>query len=196
VTLKVAKSGAFKACGPLHVAQGGVWKDIARVRVWKVTGSPPVGAWHDVYAAAGPPPPPPPPPVPSPPPPPPVQLTVTISPTEVSGSIIGKGTAYTNVAVTTVSGGTGPYTYTYSRVSYSGSQIPAILVSGTDPRRVQFSRNMQGTVPETQTARFKCIATDSLGNTGQAIVDAWFYTSKEYTGPWVNPGGGGGGAIP
>lgn len=194
---KISRSGVWKAIDLFKISKGGVWKDVSFLRIWKTTGNPPMGAWHNVYVAPGPPPPPPPPPSPPPPPPPPpVSLNVSINPTQVSGAKVGRGVVYTSVATATVTGGTGPYTYTWSRVSYTGSIIPQILAVGTPavPSKAQFSRDMEGVVPEQQSARFKCFVQDSLGNIGQGYVDAYFYTAQRDMGDWT--GGGGGGAIP
>lgn len=195
MTLKVFKSGVAKLCGPIHVARSGVWKVVSSIRIWKVIGG--IGAWHEFYVAGASPVSPP--PVVVPPTPAPVTLTVTAAPTTLSGTRVGAGTVYTNTATISVSGGTGPYTYTYSIVSFSGLIAPSRYDHGAGhENEAQFSRAMSGTVPETQTARIKCLVQDSLGNKGSCLIDTTYYTTNTAnTGGsgWVNqppaePGGG------
>lgn len=197
MTLKVFRSSVAKLCGPLHVARSGVWKVIARVRIWKIYGTPPTQGWRDLYVVGSPPATPPPAP-PPPPPPPPITLNVTAAPASGSGTRVGQGQVYTGVITLTPSNGTAPYTYTWSRVSYSGSIIPTILQDTVYPNKVQFGRNMLGTVPETETARFQCLVQDSLGNIGYCYVDTTFTTTLAPSGSGGTGGGGyggGGGGI-
>jgi hypothetical protein len=162
------------------------WVEIVRGREW-VRLANGTFAWKDFYIKGGTTPPASPPPAPPPPPPPPsVTLSVTATPSSISGTRTGAGVVYTNVTDVNVTKGTGPYTYTFSRVSYSGSVAPTIIILGGDPSKMQSSRNMAGTVPETQTARFKCLVRDSKGNRGSVYIDAAYYTTAQ-----TNTGGQG-----
>lgn len=157
----------------------GAWREIVQARRYVKTGTN-TFAWKTVYLKSGQPPPTNPPPTgggtsTS------ITLGVTAYPTSVSGTRVGTGTVYTNAVQVTATKGTPPYTYTWVRVSYSGSVAPSPYYGNSDPAhsKVQFSRVMSGTVPEVQTGRFKCVVKDSVGNKGSVVVDASFYTTAQ-----------------
>lgn len=195
---KVFKAGLFRSASKISIFKGGVWREVQRIRRWTRIGN--TFAWKDVYVKSGTTPTPSPSPTPTPTPTPSVTLSVTATPSAVSGARAGIGVVYTNTTDVNVSNGYPPYTFNFSRSSYSGTVTPAIVINGTDPSKAQFSRDMQGTVPEHQTARFRCIVTDSKGNTGSAYIDADFYTITRSgtggSGTVNNTGTGSGGAIP
>lgn len=156
----------------VYVAPG-VWKDVKFLRVYELYNDQ-VG-WREVWAKGAPPPSPPAPidpPVVSPP----VALTVSISPPVVSGKEFAPGTVFTDDdAVITASGGTPPYEYSWVLSSWTSSMPPQIV----SPNAVatKFSQ-MILEAEGFETARFKGIVNDSLGNTGSAFVDAEFRTTE------------------
>lgn len=154
----------------------GSWREIVQARVYKKVGN--QLAWKTIYLKGGQPPPTNPPPT-TPPPNTTVTLNVSALPTDVSGTRVGTGTVYTNATQITAKKGTPPYTYSYARMSYSGTVAPSIVVNGTDRTKVQFSRVMSGAVPETETGRFRCTVTDSKGNKGSVVIDATFLTTAQ-----------------
>lgn len=163
----------------------GAWHEVQRIRAWVTSGSPPVSGWRDVYVKGGTTPTPSPTPTPTPTPTPSITLSVTPNPSSVSGTRVGVGTVTTNAVTASVANGTPPYTYTFSRSTYSGTIVPTINTVAGQPSQRTFSRDMEGTVPETETARFKCRVTDVDGNAGTCYIDATFLTTTQ-----PNTGGG------
>jgi hypothetical protein len=171
---RVFKSGGWHDVVKVRLYTGGAWVEVLRMRLFRTVGL--THGWKDVYIKAGTTPTPTPAPTPTPTPAPSVTLSLTATPSSVSGTRVGQGVVYTNGTAVTAKRGTPPYTYRFTRSIYSGSVVPGILIGAT-PNQAQFSRNMAGPVPETETARFKCVATDSVGNKGQCFIDATFLTT-------------------
>lgn len=192
MSLKVWVAGVFKTVQNTNDARiwigpsvGGAWKSISRMRVWKVDPVTNTGQWKDFYVKASlPPPPPPDPPVIVVPPPAPVTLNVTVSPgqniTASRRSTFEPDTVTTSDVVASASGGTGPYQYQWSRVSWSGS-TPTITAPAAATTR--FIKNMPyGAVTDT----FKVDVVDSLGNRGSKQIQVTFTLSER---DWVDTGG-------
>lgn len=95
---------------------------------------------------------------------PPPSLTVNITPVAVWNSGPA-GTVTTPSATAGVSGGTGPYTYAWSRVSGDTFTVTSPTAATTT-----FSASV-GVVNSTKIATYKCTVTDSLGVTGSDTVD-------------------------
>jgi hypothetical protein len=193
VRSRLYSSAAWHDWSKAQVFKNGAWHEVQRIRAWKTVGG--QQAWRDVYVKGGTTPTPSPSPTPTPTPTPAVTLSVVPSPTSVSGTIVGTGVCYTNVVTVSASKGTPPYTYVFSRSTYSGNIIPNILV-GAQPNTAQFSRNMT-VVPDYQSAIFKCRVTDSKGNTGECSITAEFltttipHTAGDGTASGLEPGHGG-----
>lgn len=182
----VNRSGTFRTVSTavanvFKVYVGGAWKDVARVLVYKTYGSPPTIGWRVSWQRDPPPGPPPPPPPPTPPPsppppppPPPTVLSVTITPTSVSGrSNIGGPTVNTGNATAAASGGTGPYTYHWEVISWSAATPPTANAANN---AVTYFTQTGMSDEEVDTAQFRVTAIDALGNFGTATVDATFTT--------------------
>lgn len=187
--IKARIAGVWKLVDTINVFKvrvAGAWKDVTFLRVYETTGNPPQSGWRDAWLKnAAPPPAPPPPPVDPPPVVPPVVLNVTISPTAVHGSRLHAGLVTTSPAVASVTGGTGPYIYSWTKISW-GSIVP--VINSPNAAGTTFSE----TLPfeeQTENAVFQAYAQDSLGNVGSAQVSAQFITTGHV-------GGGGGSPIP
>lgn len=192
--------GAWRDITKWRVYWLGAWREIVQARRYTKTGTN-TFAWKTVYLKAG---------QPAPTNPPPatggtttsVNLGASTYPTSVSGTRVGVGTVYTNMTQVSVRRGTPPYTYSWSCISYSGTTRPNVYYGNSDAAhsKVQFSRVMNGAVPETQTARFKCVVRDAAGNRGSVTVDATFLTTAQagtggdgtVNNPPVGSGGTGG----
>lgn len=181
MAFSIYKAGVKKTIANVRIRKSGAHKNVNFIRIWKTIGG--MGAWRDVWVRAGPPPPAPPPPVVVPPPPPPVTLTVSIAPATVNGNKItalAADSAQTSIATATVSGGTGPYTYNWSVVSWSHLTKTPTVVAQVDPAQARFNQT-QIAANTDESAVFKCIVQDSLGNTGSATVNAhWAVTTRDW----------------
>lgn len=82
-------------------------------------------------------------------------LSVSLSGTTASGGGTGNGPFSTSGVTATPSGGTGPYTYLWEKVS--GDTLSAASASSATT-----TWNASGTAPETKTAYWRCKVTDSL----------------------------------
>lgn len=90
-------------------------------------------------------------------------LTVSVAPGSVSGATSGTGTATTDPATATPSGGTAPYTYAWSVLSYSAGVAP----TADSPGLATSNFTQTGIAPgEVCSATFRCTVTDANGNTG------------------------------
>lgn len=178
MTLKVSRSGVFKTVAAIKIRKSGAWKVVKRMLVYKTTGNPPVAGWRVFYVDGVAPPAP---PAPAPPPAnnPKITLSVTITPSPANKRLKNyEGSFPVNVttdAVTAaVSNGTGPYTYQWVLLSWSGTVAPTILTPNA--AATQFRRSMADFGSETAT--FKCKVTDSLGNRGDTNVSVTFSVSE------------------
>lgn len=98
-------------------------------------------------------------------------LSLVITPDSVSGSSSGSGTATTDNATGTPSGGTAPYTHLWTLDVYTGATPPtadtdthaatAFTLTGMDPSGIYG-------------AQFTDTVTDALGNTASATVQVFF----------------------
>lgn len=120
----------------------GVWKRLIRSEVYIA------GAWKtgETYAPA---------------------LTAAASPTSVTGFSYGGGTAVTNTTTVTPTGGLGPYTYAWVRVSGLGG-----ITAPTNATTAFFTTLPGG---GDQSGVFRCTVTDSLGTIATADVYASFF---------------------
>lgn len=100
-------------------------------------------------------------------------LTLSNSPSTVSGIIFTNSTQGVRTSQTTAtpSGGLRPFTYQYSLVSHDGPTPPA-------PETPTMARTafIQGNVGpgEFYQATFRCVVTDSIGQTAQSTIQATF----------------------
>ncbi|MEL7445567.1 MAG: hypothetical protein AAGK02_07115 [Pseudomonadota bacterium] len=90
-------------------------------------------------------------------------VTVSMSPTFAHDDISGAGTGTTNSVTASATGGTGPYTYAWSKVSGD-----TFTVNGPSAASTSFSATVSA--GETKSAVYKVTATDSLTATGSAQV--------------------------
>lgn len=179
MTFKTRVGGAWKTtanANAVRIRVGGAWKSVARMMIRAKIGD--TIGWKVFYENV--PQPPPPPPVPDPPPPAPVVLVVTISPTSVTGTrkidTSPPSVVDTGIATASVSNGTGPYSYQWVLLSWDSGDAPTIVSPTLNATR--FEQNM--TAFGTKNARFRCIVTDALGNTGSADVDVRFTLTEKF----------------
>jgi hypothetical protein len=167
MSLEVRVSGVMKTADYMGVMVGGVMKEIESA--WVMTSS----GLKLFYLKAGTPSPPPD-PTPAPDPTPdPIVLTVTASPgTSISGTTPHSGVVVATAGVSiSASGGTGPYQYSWSLLSYT-AEIPIIL--DPDAAATAFQAEFYEPYGSTE-AVFRCNVTDSLGNIGSIDITANFY---------------------
>jgi hypothetical protein len=89
----------------------------------------------------------------------------TATPSSTSPSATASTVAVTTAAVTlTINGGTGPYSYAWTKLS--GDAITAVSPTAAS---TQF-RGAAMNVDEVRTAAFRCTVTDSLGATAQTAI--------------------------
>jgi hypothetical protein len=144
--------GVVRTVAGAQVKIAGVWRTVSKVQV--KTG----GTWRTAF---------------DPTPPPPASLTVTATPSGVSGGGgdlgVPSGTVTSNTTSIGVSGHTGAVTYSWSRISapdsYSGGFTRINVVAGG--QQSKWSANVNdGTHHET----WRCTVTDSIGVTGYVDV--------------------------
>lgn len=96
-------------------------------------------------------------------------LSLSITPEEVTGYGSGTGTAQTEFATATPSGGVSPYTYEWALVSYTGPGT----VSADNPTDDMSSFTLTG-FTGLKSAIFQCTVTDDVSATATAQVTAIF----------------------
>lgn len=179
MSFKTWITSAYKTVANTNVVRLwlGSWKIVGRMRVWVVDTASGMEGWKDFYvkddAPVSPSP-----PVVIVPPPDPVTLNVTIAPSPAHATKPSDFEPNTvNRTVTaSVSNGTGPYTYSWSLLSWSGSPPPAIQNPAAPTTNIAQQMNFG-----TQTAQARCIVQDSLGNTGSANVNLQYtLTQREW----------------
>lgn len=103
-------------------------------------------------------------------------LSLSASPTEVSGGTPGGSPATTDSTTATPADGTAPYTYAWTLVSYTAATAPTVL----SPTSATTQFRQTGISPnDTVTATFRCTVTDALSNTATTDVLAIFF---DYSG--------------
>lgn len=98
-------------------------------------------------------------------------ITASISPSLVSGMTLGTGTATTDAATMSVSGGTAPYTYAWSITAYTSGVAPTAL--SPTSATTTFRQTSLG-IGAAESADCQCIATDANGYTASATCQAFF----------------------
>ena len=99
-------------------------------------------------------------------------LSLAASPTSVGGGSFGGSPATTDSTTATPTGGTGPYTYAWTLISYSSGTAPTInSATSATTTFIQTGLGPGGY----ESAVFRCTVTDSLAATAQADVDAFFF---------------------
>lgn len=104
-------------------------------------------------------------------------LSASVSPTSVTGatSILKPTTVQTTPASASPIGGTGPYSYSWVRLSYIGGAAPTITAPASATTTFQ---QVSATNFATYTAVFRVTITDVFGQTATANVSASFYNDE------------------
>lgn len=146
MALSVKVAGTWRDSAP-YVKVAGAWRQVVRVQV-KVAG-----VWRDVLASA----------------------SASASPGSASASDVGNGPFSTGWVSVSVSGGVGPFTYLWERVSGD------VAISPHDANVSSVYFIASGTAPETKTAVWRCKVTDTgMGTTtytGNVSVSIEFQAS-------------------
>jgi hypothetical protein len=98
-------------------------------------------------------------------------LSVSVSPAIVVGSGFGTGIITTDVCIATPVGGTGPYTYAWTLISYTGAPPPTALSPASATSRFRQTGVGPG---QDESAVFRVTVTDSTLATAVADVTAIF----------------------
>lgn len=139
MALQIRQGGTWITPTALKIYSGGAWRNIRGIKIYAN------GAWRDVASFTSP-------------------ISLAISPTSISKSSVSS--VVTTAAVTaTPTGGTSPYSYSWTRLS-GASEITA-----NSPTSASTSFTGDG-VPNgvTLTAIFRCTVTDSFGSTASAEI--------------------------
>jgi hypothetical protein len=143
--MRIRQGGAFRNVQRGLVRVGGQWRPMTRA-VTYVSGQ-----WKQVAVFTQP-------------------VTLSITPESVSGFIVGGGTATTNAATATPSGGLAPFTYSWTQTFGSGAGI-------SSPSAATTTFSLAISPNDFQTATFQCVVTDSLGSAATANVNATFFST-------------------
>jgi hypothetical protein len=139
--LEVFRNGAWHELTSLKVYRSGAWRRLKTLKVYSG------GAWRSIVNFIQP-------------------LTLSVSPSSVSGA--GSGTTaqtvYSGSATVTPSGGVGPFTYSWARVS--GAAITPLSPSSASSAFYKYLNKF-----ELANATMRCTVTDSQGSTATADVD-------------------------
>lgn len=106
--------------------------------------------------------------------PPPGTLSLSIEPPNVDGFSFAS-TVTTNPATATPTGGTGPYTYSWTIVAYTSASAPPNINAGLSATTTFTQSGVSPAMPETAT--FRCTVTDSVAATASADCDAIFVSA-------------------
>jgi len=98
-------------------------------------------------------------------------LSAANAPSPATGGTLGTGTAISATVTCTPTGGTGPYTYAWTRISYTSATAPTINSAAT--AATGFTQTGLGPA-ESESAVFRCTVTDSLAATATADVTVTF----------------------
>lgn len=98
-------------------------------------------------------------------------LSASNAPDPATGGTLGTGTAISETVTCTPSGGTGPYTYAWTRISYTSGTAPTSNSAAT--AATAFTQTGLGP-GDTESAVFRCTVTDSLAATATADVTVTF----------------------
>lgn len=92
-------------------------------------------------------------------------LRVDVTPSIVSGSTVGTGTATTDAATGVGAGGTAPYTYAWTLLTHSGATPP----TADTPSLATTTFTQTGIMPhDALDATWKCTVTDANSNTADS----------------------------
>lgn len=141
--MRVAIGGVFKTVDSIKISAGGVWKPVNSTRV--SIG----GVWKTGETFA-----------------PPITLAITPATVRATGIGLGPDTLYTDPATAMPTGGAGPYTYAWTRLTGSGAATTPTAATTTFSALVPAGTIITGT--------FRCTVTDALGSTAIASVNARF----------------------
>jgi len=99
-------------------------------------------------------------------------LSLAASPNPTSGGSYGGSPATSDSVTATPTGGTGPYTYAWTRTSYTSGTAPTITSAATAATTFVQTGMTPGS---DQSAVFRCTVTDSLAATAYVDVNAYFF---------------------
>lgn len=100
-------------------------------------------------------------------------MTLSVSPTSANGFIAYSGPCTTDRVTVTPSGGLGPYTYAWTRVSGVGAANTATAANTTFTATIGYI--------DSQTGTFRCTVTDSSAQTA-TITEVATFTSYDFGG--------------
>lgn len=175
---KVWDGAAFHAATKIRRWNGISYDEVQRIRRWTDNGDG-TQSWQDVYVKAGTTPTPSPSPTPTPTPTPPIVLSAIASPNPATGARIGVGVCPSSQVTVYVSNGVPPYSYLFTRSSYTAPSAPTISVDPANANIATFNQDMEGSVPESESAVFNCLITDANGNQGNVSINVTWSTAAQ-----------------
>lgn len=140
--MRVRDGGAWRELDSGMVYVEGAWKRLVEARAYDSD------AWKTVATFIPP-------------------LSAAITPSVVAGSVTGAGTATSNAATATPTGGSAPYSYSWARIGGASGAANSPTSATTT-----FSKTL-GNGDETSEL-FRCTVTDSFGTTATADIIVTF----------------------
>lgn len=109
-----------------------------------------------------------------------LSMSVALSVPSLEAGIIGPGTALTGTVTATVSGGTGPYTYAWTKVSGTTLTLSAPASATTSFERVLGNGELVSAI-------YRVTATDSLSATASAAIGVTLGSTDPFEGGGLPP---------
>lgn len=142
---RIRVGGAWQEADTRRVYQGGVWKTVKKAWIYAA------GDWRLYFIGA-------------------VPMTAAISPPSLELETFGVSTI-SGAATAIITGGIGPYTYSWTVLTFSAPATPTIA-NATSATATFTQTGVSSASP--RTATFRVTATDSTSQTASADIEVFF----------------------